>query len=135
VVSRLSQTRRHSWGHSQITKTGSEYEATAARPSGRDEDHFLASIAGKRQERMGEAREGRSQLQAWYMGKLPSLGGFTSSGSYSKFFHSAGRPCSAGFGHHAMIDAFISINAFGPLGARTHTSTSASKLARFQLRS
>lgn len=60
MVSRLSQTRRHSLGHSQITNTGSEYEATAARPSGRDEDHFLASIAGKRQERMGEAREGRA---------------------------------------------------------------------------
>jgi hypothetical protein len=67
---------------------------------------------------MGEAREGR-------VCKLPSLGswlgipGSCRAGLHRNFFHSAGHRVLQVFGYLAVIDAFISINAFGPLGAPT----------------
>lgn len=62
---------------------------------------------------MGEAREGR-------VCKLPSLGSWLGIlGSCRNLFHLAGRRILQVFGYLAVIDAFISINAFGPLGAPT----------------
>lgn len=67
---------------------------------------------------MGEAREGR-------VCKLPSLGswlgilGSCRAGLHRNLFHLAGRRILQVFGYLAVIDAFISINAFGPLGAPT----------------
>ena len=61
AVNTLSQARRHSWGHSQITRQLVNMRQRG--PSGRDEDHFLALMAlndagaGKRQERIGGSRE------------------------------------------------------------------------------
>lgn len=124
-MSRLSQARRHSLGHSQITKTVSEYEATAARPSGRDEDHFLALNGAQTPEQAGTTgKSGKEDpLQAWYS-KLPAWGlawqsRFTFERVQLEILHSVERRVLQGFGHHAVIDAFISINAFGALGAPT----------------
>ena len=43
AVNTLSQARRHSWGHSQITRQLVNMRQRG--PSGRDEDHFLALMA------------------------------------------------------------------------------------------
>jgi len=102
VVSRLSQARHHSWGHSQITRLVVEYEATAAWPSGRDEDHFLAVMAfndagaGQAAGTNGGS-PGRKSVQITKLRVLAWHSRFMSSGSASKFIPPSRTPYSAGF--------------------------------------
>jgi hypothetical protein len=151
-VSRLSQARRHSWRLSRTTKTGSEFEATATKPSG---GTLMAPIAlngaqrrcsrASGQERIGEARKWKEEplQKPWVHGKLPSLRlGLAFrvhveqvSCGIKKLFHSAGRRVLQGLANHAVIDAFIGINSFGPFGPHTLRLTSASTLAYFHVRS
>jgi hypothetical protein len=87
---------------------------------------------------MGEVREGRATASFLYKGKLPSLElGLAFQVRVEQVPHRNSstqqrRRVLQGFlANPAVIDAFIGINALGPLGAHTLRPTSASTFARF----
>jgi hypothetical protein len=152
-VSRLSQARRHSWRHSQITRLVVNMRRLQRGRAREIRAHFLAltapmarsmalndAVAGQvtGTNRGSPGMEGRATASLVH-GKLPSLAFQVHVEQVpvaSKTLPLSKTPCSAGFGYHNVTDAFISINSFKPLGA-THPLglTFASTLAHFNVRS